>query len=441
MVTADFNSDGKPDLAVLNAVSRNISVLLGNGFGGFTPAPGAPWPAGRNAGSLEAADLNGDGAADLAIGNSDTSGVTVLLGNGAGGFTAPGGAFPTGGGADSVVAADFNGDGRADLVASDIASGIYVLLGAVSPTGTLLSTTVPATVQIGQSIPLRAQVSTSGAYFAAATGSVSFFDGATALGTAALSGGVAAFTIASVTPGVHTITAVYSGDSRSAPSMSNALAFAPPPIRVSGIANGASFQPGVAAPNTILSLFGSNLACASTPKVILDGVATEILAAVDSQINFVTPPSVVPGVVMLEVVCGTDRSQPYPLATAVSAPSIFTASGAGLGQASIVNQNGSFNSASSPAVRGEYVSVYATGLGRYADPDAAGLTWMLERAAFFFGDAEGTVLFAGAAPGYTAGLQQINVQIPPTAPVGPAVPGRLTIGAAATRQSVTIAIQ
>src|SRR6476660_8062832 len=45
---ADFNRDGKPDLAVANTGSGDVTVLLGDGKGGFAPAAGSPFSAGKN---------------------------------------------------------------------------------------------------------------------------------------------------------------------------------------------------------------------------------------------------------------------------------------------------------------------------------------------------------------------------------------------------------
>ena len=63
LVTADFNGDHKPDLAVLNGDST-VSVFLGNGDGTFTEAPGSAVAAGASA--ITVGDFNGDGKPDLA---------------------------------------------------------------------------------------------------------------------------------------------------------------------------------------------------------------------------------------------------------------------------------------------------------------------------------------------------------------------------------------
>jgi uncharacterized protein (TIGR03437 family) len=187
------------------------------------------------------------------------------------------------------------------------------------------------------------------------------------------------------------LTAVYNGDGRCAGSTSNPVSFSPPPIVVGGVANGASFLPGIAAPNTILALFGSNLACVSEPLALVNGVSAEILGTTDTQINFVVPPAIISGPVSVEVRCVGNRSQPYPMPSAAAAPAIFTATMTGTGQAAAANQDGSQNSASSPAARGDYISLFATGFGVYGNPDSNGLRWVNQPVAVFFGDISGAV--------------------------------------------------
>jgi hypothetical protein len=87
MAVSDFNRDGTPDLAVANFTSNSVSVLLGTGAGGFTPAGGSPFAAGTFVRGVAVGDFNADGKPDIAISNVLDGTVTVLLGDGSGGFT------------------------------------------------------------------------------------------------------------------------------------------------------------------------------------------------------------------------------------------------------------------------------------------------------------------------------------------------------------------
>ena len=78
VVVADFNGDGKPDLVTANAGSNSVTVLLGNGDGTFA-AP-LSFAAGTDPLFAAVGDLTGDGIPDLAVANNSTSSVAVLLG-------------------------------------------------------------------------------------------------------------------------------------------------------------------------------------------------------------------------------------------------------------------------------------------------------------------------------------------------------------------------
>lgn len=86
MAVADLNHDSKPDIIVANTDDGTISVLLGDGKGQFSPAAGSPFPCGKNPNDIAVADMNGDGTPDLVIANTQTPYITILLGNGKGGF-------------------------------------------------------------------------------------------------------------------------------------------------------------------------------------------------------------------------------------------------------------------------------------------------------------------------------------------------------------------
>ncbi len=116
VAVGDFNLDGTPDLAAANSISNDVTVLLGNGTGGFAPAPGSPFAVGSGPYSIAVGDFNLDGKPDLATANSNSGNVTVLLGNGAGGFAAaPGSPFAVGVAPLSIVVGDFNLDGNPTL--------------------------------------------------------------------------------------------------------------------------------------------------------------------------------------------------------------------------------------------------------------------------------------------------------------------------------------
>jgi len=127
VAAGDFNGDGRPDLAVANLSSGDISVLLGDGAGGFLPA--ISFAVGSQPRSVAIGDFNGDGKADLAVANSGSDNLSILLGNGDGTF-GPAQAFPAGSQPYSVVVGDFNDDGNADLAVADSGAGcVSILLG------------------------------------------------------------------------------------------------------------------------------------------------------------------------------------------------------------------------------------------------------------------------------------------------------------------------
>ena len=111
----DVNHDGKPDIIVANTTDETVSVLLGNGKGHFTPAPGSPFPCGEGPNDIAVADMNGDGNADLVIANTGTPYLTVLLGDGKGSFKpSPQSPFATASypHVHAVAVADFMGTGK-----------------------------------------------------------------------------------------------------------------------------------------------------------------------------------------------------------------------------------------------------------------------------------------------------------------------------------------
>jgi hypothetical protein len=128
----DFNQDGKQDLAVVNLVSNTVSILLGNGDGTFQPH--VDYPVGVYPSAVAIADFNGDGIPDLAVSNSfcatpcSPGTVSVLLGNGDGTFQ-PSVDYQAALGPGGVATADLSGEGGADLAVANYGSNsVSVLL-------------------------------------------------------------------------------------------------------------------------------------------------------------------------------------------------------------------------------------------------------------------------------------------------------------------------
>ena len=128
---ADVNHDGRPDLLVANTDDGTITVLLGDGKGGFTPAPGSPFPCNANPNDIAVADMTGNGNLDLVIANHQTPYITILLGDGRGGFRpSPHSPFATLSRPHphGLAIGDFVGDGKPAVVTDSWGSDQILLM-------------------------------------------------------------------------------------------------------------------------------------------------------------------------------------------------------------------------------------------------------------------------------------------------------------------------
>jgi hypothetical protein len=143
VIVADFNADGKPDLATANADSETISVLLGNGDGTFQTHKDNSTAVAASCISLAAGALRDDKGKDIVAGCQSEGKVVVLLSNGNGTFKAAK-AYSVPAGVDDVALGDFNGDGKLDVAVTNAAT--YDMVSVLAGTG---SGTLKAAVPFG----------------------------------------------------------------------------------------------------------------------------------------------------------------------------------------------------------------------------------------------------------------------------------------------------
>lgn len=155
VIPADLNYDRKPDLVVANAGSNSLSVLINTSSGaGPTFAAAQTFLVGSSPRAVATADFNGDGRLDLAAANGGAGNVSILLNTTAPGastltFSTPS-TFVVGSTPLSIVSADFNRDGKPDLaVANSGSNNLSVLLNTTATGGATATFASPGTLSAG----------------------------------------------------------------------------------------------------------------------------------------------------------------------------------------------------------------------------------------------------------------------------------------------------
>jgi uncharacterized protein (TIGR03437 family) len=230
--------------------------------------------------------------------------------------------------------------------------------------------------------------------------------------------------------------------------------------------NFAFFPQGTVAPGEVVSIFGGALGpeqpalaqpAAGAPypttlggtQVFFDGIPSPMWYAGPNQINAVVPYGVKPPATQVTVQRSGFTDGPRTLPVAAAVPGIFAATGSGQGQAAVLNEDGSYNSAANPAPRGSVIVFYAVGAGTMlpaqrdgaVQPTTLPLPVPVGDVKVQIRGLDAKVLYGGAAPGYIAGLLQLNVQIPDTVGFGNSVPLTLTIGGQQSQANITIAVR
>lgn len=218
-----------------------------------------------------------------------------------------------------------------------------------------------------------------------------------------------------------------------------------------GVLNAAAFAPTTypVSPGTLLSLFGAGLApgtsvAGSTPlptslsgvSVTIHGVPAPLFFVSAGQINLQTPFSLSGGQASIVVTNNGTLSNEVLAPVSETSPGVFSVNTSGIGDGIITHADFSLVSENNPAAPDEFVIIFLTGLGAVSPPFADGapapgaepFARTVDQAiSVEFGGEAGNVIFSGAAPNFI-GLYQLNVQIPGTIFVGPAIPVAIITG-------------
>jgi FG-GAP-like repeat/Putative metal-binding motif len=129
IVSADFNADGRPDLATANGTPSNVTVLVRQPGGGFAEETGSPYLVKDGPNVVKVGDFNGDGRPDLAVARNLNGGhVSILLRKPGGGFELESDPGTPATSAAGLAVADFTGDGLPDLAVPNYGGNAVTIL-------------------------------------------------------------------------------------------------------------------------------------------------------------------------------------------------------------------------------------------------------------------------------------------------------------------------
>ena len=245
------------------------------------------------------------------------------------------------------------------------------------------------------------------------------------------------------------------------------------------VVNAASYVGGGVAPGEIVTIFGSAMGPSelvpfqnvieedngtyrlatllADVRVLFDGLPAPLLYVSDKQSGAIVPYAVAGrSAIDVQVEYRGVLSDAVTVPVLPSRPGIFSLDASGHGQGAILNEDGSLNSPSNPALRGSVITIYGTGGGETAPGIVDGEVFFYNippttssPVSVFFNlnsdydiPKRGEVLYAGGVAGSVAGLLQVNVRVPlDIAVTGDAVPFALIIGPHWTVFQVTLALR
>jgi uncharacterized protein (TIGR03437 family) len=240
----------------------------------------------------------------------------------------------------------------------------------------------------------------------------------------------------------------------------------PVQIYPSGVVNGATYQRGPVAPGEVIVIFGSGLGPAQIAQASLDaagppvptslggaqiafdGVRAPLLYVSAAQASAIVPFAVAgKSSTVMQVAYQDKTTNAISMAVSPASPGLFTVAQNGSGQGCILNQDYSLNSAANSAARGDIVMIWGTGGGPTVPASMDGqfttgtYPTIPPPVTATIGGVDAEVIWAGAAPGMVAGINQFNVRVPSGAASGNNVPIILKVGSVASPASATLAVK
>jgi uncharacterized protein (TIGR03437 family) len=237
---------------------------------------------------------------------------------------------------------------------------------------------------------------------------------------------------------------------------------------ISAVTSAASYDASGISPGEIVAVWGTGLGLVagvnlqldsngllttalSGTQVFINGNPAPLIYASNTQVNAIVPYEVAPAqTANVVVVYQGNASLPFSIPISAVNPGIFTSNNSGSGQGAILNPGYTVNSPLNPAPRGQYVSIYATGEGvttppgldgRLSDTSGTPLPKVAASCSATIGGVTTTQNYCGEAPGFTAGLVQVNALVPESVTPGSAVPVTITIGGVTSQLGVTLAVE
>jgi uncharacterized protein (TIGR03437 family) len=349
------------------------------------------------------------------------------------------------------------------------------------PTVSATPTSLTFSYRLGDTAPAAQTVTVSGGsgltFSATPSSTGNWLAASPATGTTPGSVSVSVNTANLTAPGTlnGTVTIAGTGTAQGTTTINVSVTVTAPLPTITKVTNAGSFAQASISPGEIITVFGADPAHPIGPttavgltldasgavsttiggvQVLVNGFACPMVFASATQVSAVVPYQLAPFTgsavpVLVKFLGQTSNGLQVNIAT--TAPGIFTANSSGTGPGAILNSNNSVNAPNNPATRGDTVVVYLTGEGQTSPAGVTGKVTTVSSTppltpapllpvSITVGGQPAQFSFAGEAPGFVAGVMQLNVQLPTNTGTGD-LALVVTIGGNPSQTGVTVSVK